>query len=446
MRLLLIVLLSALGCGILPAQDPNRRPPEPGANADPDELPVPTAPATPISLGRSPGVQAIQAVHQGYAEIAAKVWPSIVTVRVFRRAAAPAIAAAGEADASTRADVTPSKPSAASASGPAMPVDGAELDAGGWVADAEPTYPGFVEYGALTGWVVREDGEILTCNHGLVQPDGSPPDLIDIETNDYQRIVVERVGIEPTVNLAILQAMVWPNGHAKKLQPLEFADANSLLTGHTLLAFGDPSGPERFMQAAMFISHPARDCYQDLLSQFYMQVGMVAHPQAYGGPLLDVHGKVAGIIAPRQIAPGVWAESQRLGIEFALPAKIVSGLYEAIRHVRSFRSPWLGFAVMSRPELAKARGMAAYKAMQKPRGGILIENVYEPSQAATVGLRPNDWLVTFDETRIFTPVDFQRQLYLAGIGTKVRIEIFRAGETMWRELVIEERPAAARPR
>ena len=84
--------------------------------------------------------------------------------------------------------------------------------------------------------------------------------------------------------------------------------------------------------------------------------------------------------------------------------------------------------------------------MDKPRNGILIENVYQPGPAFVSGILPGDWLVTFDKTRIFTPVDFQRQLYLAGIGTSIRVEIFRGGETSWHELVIEERPKAATPR
>ena len=54
--------------------------------------------------------------------------------------------------------------------------------------------------------------------------------------------------------------------------------------------------------------------------------------------------------------------------------------------------------------------------------------------------------MSFEKTRIFTPVDFQKQLYLAGIGTKVRVEVFHAGEQKWLELVVEKRPEAARPR
>ncbi|MCK5944011.1 MAG: trypsin-like peptidase domain-containing protein, partial [Planctomycetes bacterium] len=296
------------------------------------------------------------------------------------------------------------------------------------------------------GWVVGEDGEVLTCNHALTTEDGGAPDLIDFETHDFQRVIAERVGVEPTVNLAILQGMVWPNGHPRRLPALQWGNSDRLRPGHWLLCFGDPAGPERFLTVGTFVARPSRDCYQDLLSAFYMQAGLVAHPQAYGGPMIDLNGRVVGVLAPSQPAPGKWCASARQGVEFGLPSKIVRGLHEAIRSARSFRSPWLGYAVMSRPEVARTRGMEAYRAMAKPRNGILIENVYDPGPAWAAGIRPGDWLVTFDTTRIFTPVDFQKQLYLRGIGSKVRVEICRDGASRWHELVVEQRPDGATPR
>lgn len=378
---------------------------------DPDEIDLKPSPILPPVVD-SPALQLARQVQDGFSDIAEHVWPSIVTVRAYRR-----IGKQGEAQ-----------------------------QEGGWVASTEDTYPGFVEFSALTGWVVDEKGEILTCNHGLVAADGKAPDLIDIETHDFQRIIVERVGTEPTVNLAILQAMVWPNSHPKKLPALQWGNSDRLRTGAWLLCFGDPSGPERFLSLGTFISRPSRDCYQDLLSSFFMQAGLVAHPQAYGGPMIDLKGRVVGILAPGQPEPKKWQESKRQGVELGLPSKIVQGLHDAIRTARSFRSPWLGYAVMSRPEIAKVRGIKAYQEMDKPRNGILIENVFDPGPAFAAGIQPNDWLVTFDKTRIFTPVDFQKQLYLAGIGTKVKVEIFRDGATRWYELEIQERPQAATPR
>jgi serine protease Do len=391
-------------CPLLPAQE--------------HDAPVDLPRAAPV-----PGAEAAAAVQTGFAAIAAKVWPSVVTLRAFVREpkAAPVDAAAS---------------SPAPAAAPA-----------GWIAGPLATdYPGFRRAGVASGFVVAAAGEILTCNHALRGPDGALPDLLEIETHDGARILGEVVGAEPTVNLAIVQAVVFPNGHAGTLVPLPFGDNEALVPGHWTFGFGDPDGPERFFAIGGFVAQPNRDCYQDLLSSFYMQVGMVAHPEAYGGPLVDVSGHVVGILAPRQPSLGVWQASSRLGVEFGLPSKIVAGLYDTIRQARSMQSPWFGFAVMSRPELARERGLPAFQALPKPRTGILIENVFAPSPAAAAGIRPGDWLVTFGSTRIFTPVDFQRCLYTTGIGGAAKLELWRDGETVWHELTVERRPAAATPR
>jgi S1-C subfamily serine protease len=182
------------------------------------------------------------------------------------------------------------------------------------------------------------------------------------------------------------------------------------------------------------------------LSAFYLQTAMTVPPDAYGGPLLDVHGDVIGVLAPGVATLGVLAAHPRFGIEYAMPSKIVEGLYRSIRQVKTFRSPWLGFSVMSRAELAAQRGVEAFNALSKPKNGILIENVFRPSPAADAGILPGDFLVGFDAYKVSTPVDFQKYMYLAGVGKSVKLEIFRAGETLSKELAITARPPEAVPR
>jgi serine protease Do len=374
----------------------------------PSEVP-PSAPAPIVTIPT-----AVSQLQQHFAGLLRRVAPSVVTVRAYERLPAP-------------------------------PAAGGPAEASGWVVSEENPYPGFREYGAASGFVVQERGEVLTVHSLLRKPDGSLPDLVDIETRDRQRIVAELVGCEPTVNLAIVQAMVFPNGHDRRLPPLRLGDSDALQPGQQVLCVGDPAGSERFAALATFITLPERDCYQDLLSSFYQQLGAIVPGQAYGGPVIDMAGDVVGVLAPRQLTPGP-VDAPKTGVEYALPSKIVTGLYETISAVRSTRSPWLGFAVTSRAEIAAARGIEAFQALPKPRAGILIENVFSPSPAAAADIRPGDFLVGLDAARTFTPVEFQKALYLAGIGTKVKLELWRGGETLFRELVIEQRPASAAPR
>jgi S1-C subfamily serine protease len=205
-----------------------------------------TTPASPTPM--TPARERANEVHQAFAEVARQVLPSVVTVRAFARTVAVPVDAAE------------------AAKGEKNPADG------GWQVAGEQTedYPGFHLLSAGSGFVVDAKGEVLTCLNALKKPDGSFPDLLDVEAHDGSRMIAEIVGSEPTVNLAIVQCTVFPTGKSQ-LEPLRFGDSDAMETGHWVLGFGDPSGPDKFMSVGTFIARPTRDCYQDYLSAFFLQ-------------------------------------------------------------------------------------------------------------------------------------------------------------------------------
>lgn len=371
-------------------------------------------PASPSTPTLAPTALALQVE---FAAIARRVFPAVVTVRTFVRAA----------------------PSGSAQEPPATP----KPDASGWVAAPtyERDYPGFRPHSSGSGFFLGTDGDILTHLPAIQVNEDKLADLIEVETNDGHRILCEVLGIEPTLQLAVIKGAVFPSWDRPAMPGLQFADSEATEVGNLLLGFGDPLGPERFLASGMLVAKPSRDCYQELMSATYLQATMHVHPGAYGGPLVDLHGNVVGILT-RLDLPGIGTP----GCAWALPSKILEGLHESIKEAGTRRSPWLGFAVMSRAEIAATRGLQAFQTMLKPPHGILLENVYSPSPAHAAGIQPDDFLTHFQGKEIHAPVDFQRQLYLAGVGAKVELRFFRRGETLVRELVVEARPAAAQPR
>ncbi|MBL8755787.1 MAG: trypsin-like peptidase domain-containing protein [Planctomycetes bacterium] len=347
--------------------------------------------------------------------LAKDVWPAIVTVRTFVRS-----------DAMAKAAPTPA-PTA---------------DASGWIANPthERDYPGFRPHASGSGFFVAKD-EILTGLQPLRVAPEQAVDLVEVETVDNQRILCDVVGVEPTLQLAVLRLAVLPSYVPPEVRALPFGDSDALEVGSLVLGAGDPSGPERWMGLGLLVAKPSRDCYQEMMNATYMQATMVVHPGAFGGPLVGLDGTVVGLLHPLQVEGGT-----TLGSAWALPSKLLVGLYESIRAAGTERSPWLGFSVMSRTEIAKVHGLQAFQKMVKPPHGILLENVFQPSPAAAAGLQVGDFLTHFAGVEIHAPVEFQRQLYLAGVGRTVTLQFFRAGTTFTKDLAIEARPAAAKPR
>lgn len=381
------------------------------------QTPAPVAPATPAA----PTAKSLQAEFQALAKA---VFPSVVTVRSFVRqepaAAGPAVAAPadGKANGNGTADPAP---------------------ANGWVVPPDDRdYPGFRLHRSGSGFLVAEGGEALTSLRALQRDDGSLADLVEMEAADGQRAIVDVLGIEPTLQLAVVRAAVWQLHTPPPLPVLAFGDSDATDVGQFLLGCGDPIGPERFFAFGLLVAKPSRDCYQELMSATYMQATMLVPDGAVGGPLVDLDGRVVGILSK--------LDGSGPGSAWALPSKLLVGLHASIRAAGTQRSPWLGWSVMSRTEIAAVRGLKEWKAMAKPPHGILIENVFTPSPAATAGVRPGDFLTHFAGVEIHVPVDFQRQLYLNGVGRTVTVTMWRDGKATTLELPIEARPAAAVPR
>ena len=367
--------------------------------------PTAQSPTSPPAAPPPPATAAL-ALQSDLIALAKNAWPAIVTVRTFVRQDA----AASGADAAAA-------PAAAPAPEATAPV--------GWVAAPtfEREYQGFRPHRSGSGFFVAKD-EVLTGLAPLLVTPERQADLVEVETADGQRVLCDVVGVEPTLQLAVLRLAVYPSHTPPENGVLTFGDSDALEIGSLLVGVGDPFGPERYMATGMLVAKPSRDCYQELMNATYMQATMFVHPGAFGGPVLGLDGTVMGLLHPLQVEGGT-----AVGSAWALPSKLLVGLHDAIRTAGTTQSPWLGFSVMSRIEVAKVRGLPAFQAMVKPPHGILLENVFQPSPASAAGLQVDDFLTHF-----------------AGVGRPVELRFFRAGQTYERTVTLEKRPAAAQPR
>jgi S1-C subfamily serine protease len=252
------------------------------------------------------------------------------------------------------------------------------------------------------------------------------------------------VGAEPNLDLAFLRLVVGVDGKMPKISQISWGDSSEMKPGYWAFAIGDPFGIEQFFAPSVLSATPSRDCYQEKISASYLQTAMNLHPEAIGGPLVDIDGNVIGLLAPRERSTVIGPP--RGDLQFALPSNILKGIAASILEKSSFDSPWLGFSVMSRAELREELGPRAFSKLSRPEIGVYIENTFDPSPAHEAGIRPGDFLVAFDGHPIHTPIEFQKFFYLAGAGTLVDLEFFRAGETIKKSMRIEERPPDASSR
>jgi len=360
------------------------------------------------------GVTQATQLQDAFADVAGRVFPCVVLVTSYER---------------TPPNAPPTTPN--------------EPPGGAWQESHSNGYPGFTKLASGSGFFIDAAAHVLTLRQLVTRSDGSFADLVDIETSDGMRALAQIVGVEPTLDLAVLEFAITPTNGPRKLPAATIGDSDSVLTGHWAIALGEIEGPGRVFVPGSVSSTPERQCYQDEMSATFMLISSPGlHPEAYGGPVVNIRGQVIGVSMPTG-SIGVMGN----GLARAMPIDIVLPVYKGIIQNQSARSPWLGVSVL---EMSAWRNQftdpAVLEAQPRPRIGIYIDNVFDPSPAARAGIQVGDFLVRLNGTLLTSAYRFQEQLYLAGVGHAADVEVFRGGQTLRMHLTVEERPAAAVPR
>jgi len=186
-----------------------------------------------------------------------------------------------------------------------------------------------------------------------------------------------------------------------------------------------------------------RECYQESLVSTMFRAKIDIPEASIGGPvvLADAGGVVAIYTG---FKPTAEKGHQEVSNEtHLLPINLCFNIYDSIKQKGSHKSPWTGFSVRALNESE----LKFFPTAKKHNGGIAIEHIWPDSPAAKLGLRVNDILVQFSYNRILAVADFQKWLYMYGVGHPVKLMILRDGkEYLIAEYVIEERPQSARPK
>ena len=315
---------------------------------------------------------------------------------------------------------------------------------GRWAVADESPFPGYAREHVASGILVSADGTVLCCRRPLTLDDGVFAEKFDVESSMGERFEAELVASEPTINLGVLRIRP-ESGQTSfgSLVPARIGRLDRLAVGDSVFAVGDPFGSARTFAPGIVMALPTAACYQADLTGSFVHSSMAVSPGTVGGALISAGGDVLGIIVPPPSLDPLARPAPLAEVTYAMQIDTALGVAEALKQKRSNDSPWLGFSVLSGPELkARMRDEAAYSAMPKPGRGIYVDDLYTPSPAARVGIAQGDWVTEINGKPIATVVDFQQALYYFS-GTTVPITLFRDGATRTVTATIERRPPEA---
>lgn len=141
------------------------------------------------------------------------------------------------------------------------------------------------QQGLGTGFVVSKDGLIATNLHviGEARP-------ISVQTATGDKLPVKGIhATERSRDLAILQV------EAKDLTALELADSDKLADGQAVVVMGNPHGLKYSVVAGVISGT------REIGERKMLQLAMPVEPGNSGGPVLDMQGRVCGVVTMKSL-------------------------------------------------------------------------------------------------------------------------------------------------
>jgi putative serine protease PepD len=166
-----------------------------------------------------------------------------------------------------------------------------------------------------SGFVIREDGYLLTNNH-VVDAAGAS---VKVVFNDGSEEAAEIVGATADYDLAVLKV------DRGGLTPLVLGDSDAVVVGEPVIAIGSPLGLDATVTTGIIsaLHRPVTPRGED--SQAFidaLQTDAAINPGNSGGPLFNAQGEVIGINSAVAALPGATSASGAgsVGLGFAIPS------------------------------------------------------------------------------------------------------------------------------
>lgn len=274
-----------------------------------------------------------------------------------------------------------------------------------------------------SGFVVREDGYILTNYHVVGKAEGKKVKVSMRIKGKEKKFAGKLVGVDPRTDLALVKIK------AKSLPVVKLGASDKLKVGERVVAIGNPFGFDHTVTDGI-ISAKGRNLeiknmqYQDLL-----QTNAAINPGNSGGPLINLKGEVIGINTA--IASPVRGF---MGIGFAIPINRAKDVLQSLIEEGKVVRGYLGIIIQElTSELAQEFNV-------EEEAGVLIAQVMEGGAAEEAGLKEGDIIKAINGKSVKTPQALQQIIGRIKPSTKVNLLIIREGKEEIVEVKLGEMP------
>jgi serine protease Do len=272
--------------------------------------------------------------------------------------------------------------------------------------------------GSTTGLIVDPDGYIVSSAFGL----SNKPTSILVRLPDGTRKPAKLVATDHVRMIALLKIDV-----DKPLPVCEIAPSSAMRVGQWAIALGRAFEGDRPNVSVGILSA------KDRIWGKALQTDASVSPNNYGGPLVDIRGRVMGVIVPLspesadEVAGYEWYDS---GIGFAIPADHIQKILPRLKKGEDLRQGLVGVGMQSQ-NIYISEPVIAVCRLKSP--------------AAEAGLKPGDRIVEVEGRKIGRSAEFREEVNRRYAGDKLKLVILRGKERLQRELTLTDKIPAYKP-
>jgi len=266
--------------------------------------------------------------------------------------------------------------------------------------------------GPTTGLIVDPEGYIVSSAFSfsnnptsiLVRlPDGTRKSAKLVATDHVRMIVLLKIDAD------------------KPLPVCEVAPASEMRVGQWTIALGRTFEGDRPSVSLGILSA------KDRVWGKAIQTDASVSPNNYGGPLVDIRGRVMGLIVPLspesadEVAGYEWYDS---GIGFAIPADHIENILPRLKKGEDLRLGIVGVSMESQ-NIYISEPVIAVCRLKSP--------------AAEAGLKPGDRIVEVEGRKIARSAEFREEINRRYAGDKLKLTVLRGTQPLEHELTLAEK-------
>ncbi len=257
------------------------------------------------------------------------------------------------------------------------------------------------QMGLGTGFIIREDGLIITNNHVI-----KGADVINVQLSEKSSEVYEAtlVGSDERTDIALIK--ITPK---TKLPVAVLGNSKELQVGEWVAAFGNPFGHGHTMTKGI-VSSLGRDI-SEINKLPLIQTDASINPGNSGGPLVNTKGQVIGVNSA--------IDARAQGIGFAIPIDEVKELIPILEKDGRVSRGFLGVALGDIDDET-----AAYLGLGDNRGAV-VTAINPGSPAAKAGFKTYDIVTEFNGKKIRNSLDLMDAVSDAPVGKSVDVKAIR---------------------